>query len=123
LIEQHLQRLIERLNQPQVEWPQQVKQQARWLVLDTLGCAIAGGRAPTVRAWLDGQHLRADPFATTAGTAPIGPSPGGEDPMVITGWAAHRRSVRNQLPDLIPVPNDSTPGPGPEMGLLMSLYG
>jgi len=76
LIEQHLQRLIERLNQPQVEWPQQVKQQARWLVLDTLGCAIAGGRAPTVRAWLDGQHLRADPFATTAGPAPIGPSPG-----------------------------------------------
>ena len=76
LIEQHLQQLIERLNQPQVEWPQQVKQQARWLVLDTLGCAIAGGRAPTVRAWLDGQHLRADPFATTAGPAPIGPSPG-----------------------------------------------
>ena len=75
LIEQHLQRLIERLNQPQVEWPQQVKQQARWLVLDTLGCAIAGGRAPTVRAWLDGQHLRADPFATS-GPAQVGPSPG-----------------------------------------------
>ena len=75
LIEQHLQRLIERLTPPGVEWPEQVKQQARWMVLDTLGCAIAGGRAPTVRAWLDGQHLRADPFAT-AGPAAIGPSPG-----------------------------------------------
>jgi 2-methylcitrate dehydratase PrpD len=45
------------------------------LVLDTLGCAIAGARAPTVRAWLDGQHLRADPFAT-ANPAQVGPSPG-----------------------------------------------
>ena len=75
LIEHHLQRLIERLTQPGCERPQQVDTQARWLVLDTLGCAIAGGRAPTVRAWLDGQHLRADPFAT-AGPAPGGPSPG-----------------------------------------------
>ena len=75
LIEHHLQRLIERLTQPGCERPQQVDTQARWLVLDTLGCAIAGGRAPTVRAWLDGQHLRADPFAT-AGPAPGGPIPG-----------------------------------------------
>jgi len=75
LIEHHLQRLIERLTQPGCERPQQVDTQARWLVLDTLGCAIAGGRAPTVRAWLDGQHLRADPFAT-ADPAPGGPSPG-----------------------------------------------
>jgi hypothetical protein len=75
LIEQHLQRLVERLTQTGVEWPEQVHQQARWLVLDTLGCAIAGGRAPTVRAWLDGQHLCADPFAT-ASPAPTGPSPG-----------------------------------------------
>ena len=75
LIEQHLQRLIERLTQTGGEWPVQVHQQARWLVLDTLGCAIAGGRAPTVRAWLDGQHLRADPFATADPTQ-TGPSPG-----------------------------------------------
>ena len=75
LIEQHLQRLIERLTQTAGEWPVQVHQQARWLVLDTLGCAIAGGRAPTVRAWLDGQHLRADPFATADPTQ-TGPSPG-----------------------------------------------
>jgi 2-methylcitrate dehydratase PrpD len=75
LIEHHLQRLIERLTQPGRERPQQVDTQARWLVLDTLGCAIAGARAPTVRAWLDGQHLRADPFAT-ASPGPGGPSSG-----------------------------------------------
>ena len=75
MIEHHLQRLIERLTQPGLAWPQQVDTQARWLVLDTLGCAIAGARTPTVRAWLEGQHLRADPFAT-AGPAQVGPSPG-----------------------------------------------
>ena len=75
MIEHELRQLIERLTQPEVEWPPQVYQQARWLVLDTLGCAIAGGRAPTVRAWLEGQHLRHDPFATS-GPAQVGPSPG-----------------------------------------------
>ena len=75
MIEHHLQQLVERLTQAGHAWPQQVDTQARWLVLDTLGCAIAGARAPTVRAWLEGQHLRADPFAT-AGPAQVGPSPG-----------------------------------------------
>ena len=75
MIEHELRQLIERLTQPGVEWPPQVYQQARWLVLDTLGCAIAGGRSPTVRAWLEGQHLSGDPFAT-AGPAPPGPCQG-----------------------------------------------
>jgi len=75
LIEQHLHQLVERLTQPGQAWPPSVDTQARWLVLDTLGCAIAGGRAPTVRAWLDGQHLRSDPFAT-ASPASAGPNPG-----------------------------------------------
>ena len=73
LIEHHLQQLIERLTQAGHAWPQQVDRQARWLVLDTLGCAIAGGRSPTVRAWLEGHHLHTDPFATAD---PTGPSAG-----------------------------------------------
>jgi len=75
LIEKPLQQLVERLTQPGSAWPQSVDTQARWLVLDTLGCAIAGGRAPVVRAWLDGQQLRSDPFAT-ASPAATGPSAG-----------------------------------------------
>ena len=75
MIEHDLQQLVERLTEPGFKSPPSVERQARWLVLDTLGCAIAGGRAPTVRAWLEGQHLRADPFAT-ADPAPPGPCQG-----------------------------------------------
>ena len=75
MIEHDLQQLVERLTEPGFRSPPSVERQARWLVLDTLGCAIAGGRSPTVRAWLEGQHLRTDPFATTD-PAPSGPSPG-----------------------------------------------
>ncbi|NBX55864.1 MAG: MmgE/PrpD family protein [Betaproteobacteria bacterium] len=63
-METALQQLIERHAQAGFELPPQVQQQARWLVLDTLGCAIAGARSPTVRSWLDAQGLRTDPFGT-----------------------------------------------------------
>ncbi len=63
-METSLLQLIEHHAAPGFELPPQVQQQARWLVLDTLGCAIAGARSATVRAWLDGQGLRTDPFGT-----------------------------------------------------------
>jgi 2-methylcitrate dehydratase PrpD len=94
LIEHHLQRLIERLTQPGLAWPQQVDTQARWLVLDTLGCAIAGARAPTVRAWLEGQHLRADPFATAS------PAPGGLSPGAAMAFAMAARVMPAHTADL-----------------------
>lgn len=47
--------------------PAEVETRARWLVLDTLGCAIAGGRSPAVRSWMERHHLRDDPFGTAAG--------------------------------------------------------
>ena len=75
LIEAHLRHLLERLSGPGQGLPPTVQAQARWLVLDTVGCAIAGGRSPTLRAWLDGQNLRADPFATMEPATP-GPSHG-----------------------------------------------
>lgn len=46
--------------------PPEVERRARWLVLDTLGCAMAGGRSPTVRSWLNQHGLRADPYGTPA---------------------------------------------------------
>lgn len=46
--------------------PAEVQTRARWLVLDTLGCAIAGGRSPTVRSWLDRHGLTDDPYSTPA---------------------------------------------------------
>ncbi len=63
-METTLLQLIEHHAAPGFELPPRVQQQARWLVLDTLGCAIAGARSATVQAWLDGQGLRTDPFGT-----------------------------------------------------------
>ena len=44
--------------------PADVEARARWLVLDTLGCAIAGSRSTVVGNWLDAQRLRDDPYGT-----------------------------------------------------------
>lgn len=61
--------LVAPLVDPSVALPPEVETRARWLVLDTLGCAIAGGRSPVVRSWLDRHHLRDDPFGTAGGAA------------------------------------------------------
>ena len=50
--------------------PDEVEVRARWLVLDTLGCAIAGGSSETVRAWLNAHRLGTDPFGVPAGSYP-----------------------------------------------------
>lgn len=55
-----------------VPLPADVQTRARWLILDTLGCALAGGRSQTVRDWLDAHRLSDHPYAT-----PIGGGPGG----------------------------------------------
>lgn len=53
--------------------PADVEARARWLVLDTLGCAIAGSRSPVVGNWLDAQRLRDDPYGTCLdGARPTG---------------------------------------------------
>lgn len=65
------------LADPARSLPAEVETRARWLLLDTLGCAVAGGRSPEVRAWLDQHHLRADPYGTPADgavAADIGPA-------------------------------------------------
>ena len=75
MIEKNLLQLIERHTGSGHQLPPEVQTHARWLVMDTLGCAMAGARSPTVRAWLDGQGLCTHPFATS----PLGhtvPSPG-----------------------------------------------
>lgn len=59
------------LADPATALPADVQTRARWLVLDTLGCAIAGGRSATVRSWLDRHGLTDDPYGTAAG-APAG---------------------------------------------------
>lgn len=64
--------LVAPLADPRRALPPEVETRARWLVLDTLGCAIAGGRSPTVRAWLDRHHLSPDPFATGPRPADLG---------------------------------------------------
>ena len=61
---------VARLGDPRAALPAEVKTRARWLVLDTLGCAIAASRSATVRSWLDRHGLTDDPYGTTgAGTA------------------------------------------------------
>lgn len=45
---------------------------ARWLVLDTLGCAIAGGRSDAVRSWLDSHRLSDHPYGTPVGGGSAG---------------------------------------------------
>lgn len=64
--------LVAPLIDPHRALPPEVETRARWLVLDTLGCAIAGGRSPTVHAWLDRFHLRRDPYATAQHPADLG---------------------------------------------------
>lgn len=57
--------------------PLDVETRARWLVLDTLGCAIAGSRSSTVRSWLDRHGLSDDPYGTPAdgrSGADVGPA-------------------------------------------------
>jgi 2-methylcitrate dehydratase PrpD len=66
MISDELSELVARLTDPRCELPAAVQTRARWLLLDTLGCAIAGGRSPTVRSWLDRHHLRDDPYGTAA---------------------------------------------------------
>ncbi|MGD9619291.1 MAG: MmgE/PrpD family protein [Mycolicibacterium sp.] len=61
----HLPELVERLNRPAHQLPTDVQTRARWLVMDTLGCAVAGGRSPEVRAWLTQHHLAEDPYGTS----------------------------------------------------------
>lgn len=56
--------LVVPLTDPHRALPSEVLTRARWLLLDTLGCAIAGGRSPTVRSWLEHHRLSNDPFAT-----------------------------------------------------------
>ena len=65
MIEKNLLQLIERHTGSGHQLPPEVQTHARWLVMDTLGCAMAGARSPTVRAWLDGQGLCTHPFATS----------------------------------------------------------
>jgi len=59
-----LRELIERRGDAARALPAEVETRARWLVLDTLGCAIAASRSPQVQAWLHGHRLRADPYGT-----------------------------------------------------------
>jgi 2-methylcitrate dehydratase PrpD len=57
--------------------PAEVEARARWLVLDSLGCAIAGGRSPNVRSWLARHGLTDDPYGTAddgSGAADAGPA-------------------------------------------------
>jgi 2-methylcitrate dehydratase PrpD len=56
--------------------PADVQTRARWLLLDTLGCAIAGSRAPEVDSWLKSHRLTRDPFAaqTDSMSADLGPA-------------------------------------------------
>lgn len=56
--------LVAPLADPGIPLPPEVETRARWLVLDTLGCAIAGSRSPQVRSWLDCHHLSCDPYGT-----------------------------------------------------------
>ena len=52
------------LADPQHPLPPEVEARARWIVLDTLGCALAGSRTREVRSWLEQNRLRTDPYGT-----------------------------------------------------------
>ena len=65
------------LADPQHQLPHEVETRARWLLLDTLGCAMAGSRSPEVRSWLERHRLRTDPFGTPVdgdSAADLGPA-------------------------------------------------
>ena len=64
MIDSALRELIEQRGDSARELPAEVSTRARWLVLDTLGCAIAGSRSPQVQAWLHRHRLSADPYGT-----------------------------------------------------------
>ena len=75
LIDSALRELIERHGDSAGALPAEVETRARWLVLDTLGCAIAGSRSAQVQAWLHQHRLRADPYGTAVDPA-RGPAAG-----------------------------------------------
>lgn len=81
---EHLRNLIELRNRPAGRLPATVQRQARWLFLDTLGCALAGGRSPTVGAWLRDHALVDDPY----GTSPTGNAHGSFGPAVALAMGA-----------------------------------
>lgn len=69
--------VIAPLADPQHPLPREVETRARWLLLDTLGCAIAGSRTAEVHSWLDQHRLRSDPFGTPVNgdsAADLGPA-------------------------------------------------
>lgn len=66
MISRELLRVIAPLADHHRGLPPEVETRARWLVLDTLGCAIAGSRSPTVRSWLDRHGLTDDPYGISA---------------------------------------------------------
>lgn len=63
---------VARLSDPRAALPAEVETRARWLVLDTLGCAIAASRSATVRSWLDRHGLTDDPYGATGAGAAAG---------------------------------------------------
>lgn len=67
MISEALLDLVEPLADPRRALPPEVQTRARWLVLDTLGCAIAGGGSPTVRSWLEAHRLSQHPYGTARG--------------------------------------------------------
>jgi 2-methylcitrate dehydratase PrpD len=73
MISDELLDLVAPLVDPRHPLPPAVEERARWLLLDTLGCAMAGGRSPTVGSWLDRHQLSRDPHGTAAeGPADLG---------------------------------------------------
>lgn len=57
--------------------PAELENRARWLILDTLGCAIAGGRSGPVGEWLGAHRLTDHPYGTPRGGGPaetLGPT-------------------------------------------------
>lgn len=80
----HLAQSIELRNRPADRLPEEVQTRARWLFLDTLGCAVAGGRSPTVEAWLTRHRLGGDPY----GTSPNGERLGSLGPAMALAMGA-----------------------------------
>jgi len=66
MISEELLDVVARLADRRRELSVEVEARARWLVLDSLGCAIAGSRSPTVRSWLDRHGLTDDPYGMSA---------------------------------------------------------
>ncbi len=64
MISEALLDLVAPLTDSRHRLPAAVETRARWLLLDTLGCAMAGGRSPEVGRWLEQHRLRADPYGT-----------------------------------------------------------